>query len=95
MSNIGDWSNWRSGRPLFGGKLGGLGAAAWKKESCIDISSASAPGVEEEPLEPGGLAEAAISGGLSRTIESAEGQQLPTEFGGVHTAFRSRRRRFI
>jgi hypothetical protein len=46
-------------------------------------------------LEPGGLAEAAISGGLSRTIESAGGQQLPTEFGGVHTAFRSRRRRFI
>ena len=51
MSKIGDWSKLKGGAVSFGGKLGGLGAAALKKESCIEISSTSAPGVEEDPLE--------------------------------------------
>jgi len=50
ISNIGGWSNWISER---GGKDGGVGAAAWKKDSCMETSSASAPGVEEEASEVG------------------------------------------
>lgn len=56
---------------MVGGNAGGDGAAAWKKDSCIEISSASAGVEAEEALE--GLA-AGASGGLFRTIESAEDQ---------------------
>lgn len=87
MSNIGDWSKLKDGRLSFGGKAGGLGAAAWKKESCIETSSASAPGDEEEPLEGGGLAEAAVSGGLSRVTESAKYQHMPWKLEGIRTSF--------
>jgi hypothetical protein len=44
ISNIGGGSNCMSSR---GGKEGGVSTAAWKKESCMEISaSASASGVE-------------------------------------------------
>jgi hypothetical protein len=46
---------------------GGVGAAAWKKESCID-PSASARGVEDEEPSVEGLAPGAGSGALP-TIE--------------------------
>jgi hypothetical protein len=72
MSNIGDWSKLNGGGPSC---CGGLGAAAWKKESCVEMSSASAPGVEE-PFEGCGLAKVAGSGGLSKTIESAKYQHI-------------------
>jgi hypothetical protein len=67
ISNIGGWSKCRSEK-VGGGNVEGDGAAAWKKDSCIDISSASA-GVEVEEASEG-LA-AGGSGGLFKTIESA------------------------
>ncbi len=51
---------------------GGVGAAAWKKESCID-TSASARGVVDEEPSVEGLAPGAGSGALP-TIESADNQ---------------------
>jgi hypothetical protein len=64
-----------------GGKEGGVGAAAWKKKSCMEISaSASAPGVEEEASDAGLVA--GRSGGFSNTIESAEYQHLLKHMGG-------------
>lgn len=69
ISNIGGWSKCRSGKAVFGVKVGGDEAAALKKDSCIEMSSVST-GVEvEEALE--GLP-AGGSGGLFRTIESAD-----------------------
>jgi hypothetical protein len=68
ISNIGGWSKCRSEK-AFVGKVGGDGAAAWKNDSCIEISSAKADVGEKEASE--GLA-ACRSGGLFRTIESAK-----------------------
>ena len=68
ISNIGGWSKCKSGKE-FGWNVGGEGAAAWKKDSCIEVSSASA-GVEVEEASEG-LA-AGGSGGLFKVIESAE-----------------------
>jgi hypothetical protein len=65
ISNMGGWSNWMSGR---GGNEGGVGAAAWKKDSCMEISSASAPGVEEEASDVG--EGAGRSGGFCNSMES-------------------------
>lgn len=65
ISNIGGWSKCRSEK-AFVGKVGGDGAAAWKNDSCIEISSALADVGEKEASE--GLA-ACGSGGLFRTIE--------------------------
>ena len=82
ISNIGGWSNWISGS---GGKEGGVGAAALKKESCMEISaSASAPGVEEEASDAGLVAGG--SGGFSRTIESVENQHVPKHRGDIYTS---------
>jgi hypothetical protein len=81
MSNIGDCSKLKGGILSLCGKLGGLGAPALKKESCIEASSASASGGEEDALEGWGLAEVVGSGGLSRTIESATYQYLSCEVG--------------
>jgi hypothetical protein len=72
ISNIGGWSKGMSGKVFAGGgKVGGEGAAAWKKDSCIEISSASAWGVEVEEASEG-LAAGRGSGDLFRTIESAK-----------------------
>ena len=68
ISNIGGWSKCSSEK-AFVGKVGGDGAAAWKNDSCIEISSALADVGEKEASE--GLA-ADGSGGLFRTIESAK-----------------------
>lgn len=69
MSNMGGWSKWRSEKVFVGGNVGGEGAAALKKDSCIDISSASAGVEAEEPSD--GLA-AGGPGGLFKTMESTE-----------------------
>ena len=68
ISNIGGWSKWRPEK-VFVGKVGGDGAAAWKNDSCIEISSALADVGEKEASE--GLATGG-SGGLFRAIESAK-----------------------
>lgn len=65
ISNIGGWSKWRPEK-VFVGKVGGDGAAAWKHDSCIEISSALADVGEKEASE--GLATGG-SGGLFRAIE--------------------------
>lgn len=74
MSNMGAWSNCRSAK--FGGEKpggGGVGAAALKKDSCIEAScSASSPGVEDEEPSVEGLAAGTGSRGLLSTIESAK-----------------------
>jgi hypothetical protein len=72
ISNIGAWSKWRSEKVFVGGgNCGGDGAAAWKKDSCIERSSASAWGVESEEASEG-LAAGIGSGDLFRIIESAK-----------------------